>query len=204
MPKHKANDLARDERRKDVARLYIKGWTQTEIAEKLGKAQGTISSDLRIVQKEWRRSAVKAFESRHAIEIRKLDALERELWRAWEESLKPKRRVQIVKDPESGKETNRSNLTEQNGDPRFLALVQKCALARSELLQPRGAPQESPADVRAQFRLRRDRILAVAQALRERQRLAESRERPDAAQSGDVRSLDEAQPLSAPPAPPPA
>ena len=39
-------------RRTQVAELYLKGWTQAEIARKLGVSQGTISSDLKAIRKE--------------------------------------------------------------------------------------------------------------------------------------------------------
>lgn len=200
MPNQHTDRVARVARRKDVAKLYLKGWTQAAIAEKLGVAQGTISSDLRMVQKEWRQSAVRAVQARHVIEMAKLDALERELWEAWETSRQPTRGVGIVKEVATGKEMHRSNQKEQNGDPRFLAIVQKCLIMRGAIAQPRGS-QESPDDVETELRVRRDRVLAFIDTLRERKRMAEVREQSDSNQPGNVRALVESEVL--PPAPPP-
>ena len=41
------------QRRKQVAELYVQGWNQYAIAEKLGVTQPTICTELQRIQKEW-------------------------------------------------------------------------------------------------------------------------------------------------------
>ena len=65
-------------RRREVAALYLQGWAQGEIAEKLKIAQSTISLDLGRIQAAWRDSSVMDFHTRQVVELQKLDKLERE------------------------------------------------------------------------------------------------------------------------------
>ena len=34
--------------------LYLRGWTQAQIAAEVGLSQGMISNDLKLIQKRWR------------------------------------------------------------------------------------------------------------------------------------------------------
>jgi hypothetical protein len=123
-------ELAR--RRENVADLYIQGWTQTAIAKQVGVSQGTISTDLKAIQKAWCESAVRNFDTLRERELKKLDRLEREAWAAWERSQKPAQSAVIHSDGNGQKTQKR--VAEQCGDPRYLEQVHKCIVSRRALL----------------------------------------------------------------------
>lgn len=79
-----ASTLAK--RRKMVASLYVRGWHQDEIAERLGVATSTICRDLQILREEWERSTARNVSAIVAREVDSLMLQRRELWDAWEKS----------------------------------------------------------------------------------------------------------------------
>jgi hypothetical protein len=97
--------------RAHAAGLYLRGKTQTEIAQTLGVTQQQISYDLKIVRKRWEESAVREFAQRKSEELAKVDQLERTNWSGWEASW----------------ELNKPN-------PAFLRGVQWCIERRCALL----------------------------------------------------------------------
>jgi len=122
-------------RRREIADKYLRGVTQWDIAIELGVNQSTISRDLQALQKEWLASSLANLTQAKALELAKVDRLEREYWDAWERS----------------KRTSENSITEridgdiakikvllakesQVGDPRFLAGVEKCINKRCEIL----------------------------------------------------------------------
>lgn len=72
--------------RAEIARRYLQGQPQHRIAEALGLSQAQISLDLRAVRQEWLRSSLMNFNERKAMEIAKLDRVERAAWEAYEGS----------------------------------------------------------------------------------------------------------------------
>lgn len=80
----------RDKHRAEVAELTLKGKTQYEIAELLGVSAGTVSRDLAFVRAEWREQAQAAVAEQMALEVAKINVLERTHWDAWEESKDPR------------------------------------------------------------------------------------------------------------------
>ena len=115
-----------------MAALYLQGWAQAEIGEKLKIAQSTISLDLRRIHATWRESSVMDFHTRQVLELQKLDQLEREAWAAWERSQKPSQQAR-VKGGKSEQDADRV-VKNQIGDPRFLDQVHKCIASRRALL----------------------------------------------------------------------
>ncbi|MEW5724777.1 MAG: hypothetical protein AB1896_16815 [Thermodesulfobacteriota bacterium] len=138
-PKRTRAQIERD--RADIARLYLKGWTQQAITEWVCKTYYTerfltrqaIAKDLVAIQKEWRESTLRDFDEAKAKELAKLDELERTMWTAWERSLGEvtTRTVQQGR----GEDTVRTIRTEERqGDPRFLEGIMKCIERRCKLL----------------------------------------------------------------------
>jgi acyl-CoA-binding protein len=127
-------------RRKEVARLYMKGWFQADIAEKFGLTQQQISHDLKCIYRLWRQSTIKDFDKVKERELIKIDNLEAEYWKAWDESKleSEKQRKKYVDKEQRELNVERSTST---GDPRYLVGVQWCITKRSELLGL-NAPQE--------------------------------------------------------------
>lgn len=116
-----------------VVDLYIKGWTQTEIANHLDMAQGHISRIIKKVRNEWREQRVSDMDDLVNLELKKLDKLEREAWSAWERSQKPAQEAETVTKDGADLPTKKK-IKGQSGDPRHLAVVAKCIERRCELL----------------------------------------------------------------------
>lgn len=131
------------QRRERVARLYLEGKTQTEIAGELKVSQPTVSEDLAWVRGEWKKSAEFAFGDRVAEELARLDEVEREAWQAWERSKKKLKRVstktvknvpEASKDPAVEREEETSVEEGRDGDPRHLNVVMDCIDKRCKIL----------------------------------------------------------------------
>jgi len=125
--------LSRDRRR--ISDLYLQGWIQVAIAEKLGVSQTTVSRDLRALQDKWLESSLIDFDTVKATELAKIDNLERIYYDAWERSCEDAV-VQVAKAVESSKDTRKEGTKTtkgQVGDPRFLAGVQWCIDKRCKI-----------------------------------------------------------------------
>lgn len=70
----------------EVARLYLQGKYQSEIATARSVTQSSISKDLKVLQERWRRSADRDFNAAKQEQLAKIDLLEREAYAAWERS----------------------------------------------------------------------------------------------------------------------
>lgn len=120
------------QRRQQVADLYLQGWTQTAIAERLSARQGTISHDLKAIRQQWRESTLRDFDEAQGEELHKIDRVEREAWSAWDRSQKPSQSVR-VNGVGDGQQTQK-NVQNRHGDARLLEIVLKCSAARRTLL----------------------------------------------------------------------
>jgi hypothetical protein len=168
MPVARKHKVAIVQRRYKVADLYLQAWTQMAIAEHLGCAQTTVSSDLRWVQAQWRTSAVRDFDLAREVELQKIDRVERESWAAWERSQKPAQSAHI--NDEANQRRTRRHVRNQYGDPRFLEQVNKCIAMRSALLGLYRTPlAETDADGYS-VPERAARVVTIITALRDRER----------------------------------
>ena len=147
-------------RRYDVAQMNLAGMTLREIGEKLGVNAATVCRDLDWVREEWRKAAVENFDQARAIELARLNLVERKYWEAWNRSTEDKvtrieaygtpggqcgatlrvanhdaeRRATMIHDAE--RTTYRWEKTEtQSGRPSFLEGVLKCIGKRWKLLE---------------------------------------------------------------------
>lgn len=75
------------ERRVHVAKLYLEGKTQQEIADTFGINQSSVCRDLEAIRKMWRESAVADIGERQEIELAKIDHVEEQAWKAWNQSV---------------------------------------------------------------------------------------------------------------------
>lgn len=140
----KKQRLVIEQRRQKVSELALKSLSQAEIAAQLGVTQPTVSNDLKQVRELWRDSGIRDFELGVAMALRRLDLVEREAWEAWERSQKPAQSAVIV--GEGVSQPARKTLRNQNGDPRYLALVLRCEEARRALLALDAPRRTEPAD----------------------------------------------------------
>lgn len=123
----KEEAVALAERRRRVADLYVQGWRQADIGVRLGIDQGTVSRDLKTIQKEWAEQRVSDIDELKREQLEKIDRVEREAWDGWVRSQKPTR---TKEDSEKPKRTTKTTA----GDPRFLLIVDRCIERRSKIV----------------------------------------------------------------------
>jgi hypothetical protein len=180
-----------------VAELYLQCWTQAEIAAHLGVHQSTVSNDLTVLEHEWRESAIRDFDLARAEELKKLERIEREAWAAWEQSKKPAQSA--VMNGEGGAQTARKTIKNRHGDPRMMEIVIKCSAERSALLglAPQLSQAESHPHENISLGVRRDRVIAIAAQLCERERTGGAGADVATDVTSDVRSLDQSRQVEA-------
>ena len=137
MPRHDTEVLSR---RAEVARRYLQGEMQEQIAQSFGVTQGQISQDLKAIRAAWLASAVRDFDALKAQELAKIDAVEREYWLAWERSKKDKE-ISVQEGGEVDPQTRKPRIKKvvmrkegQAGNPAFLAGVLTCIERRCAIL----------------------------------------------------------------------
>jgi len=137
MPRHDTEVLSR---RTEVARRYLQGEMQEQIAQSFGVTQGQICQDLKAIRAAWLASAVRDFDALKAQELAKIDAVEREYWLAWERSKKDKE-ISVQEGGEVDPQTRKPRIKKvvmrkegQAGNPAFLAGVLTCIERRCSIL----------------------------------------------------------------------
>lgn len=133
-----------------TANMYLQGRPIADIAKEIGVSDATIRRDLRLIMEYWRRSAIYDFNQRKMRELAALELTEAEAWSAWRRSCESKiKTVHTVKSADSEGEEITTDIiaTEQrDGDPRFLAIIEKCITTRLKVigaLTPSGDTNES-------------------------------------------------------------
>ncbi len=176
--------------RADIARLYVRGKKQHEIAETLNRVQprrpyaisrGMVAYDLGAIRKAWLESALMDFNTKRAEQLAKIDYLEATAWDAWEKSLlESSSSTQYANaNPEGDATPSRLVLhtSPGAGDPRYLAVVQWCIDRRIRLLgldEPETLVQWTVQfDVKDWMRQREERLRDVGLMPTEYQVLAE-------------------------------
>ena len=132
------SQLTRD--RAKIAKLYLKGWLQVEIADELGLNQSTVSRDLAALRDKWQESALVDINEAKSKELAKIDTLEIEYWQAWRRSQEDAV-TQIDEKTGTGKDQETAKLTRkqserrvgQVGDAQFLRGVQWCIEQRCKI-----------------------------------------------------------------------
>ncbi len=144
-PKRSKVQIARD--RLEIARRYLQGQFQHEIAAALGMTQRMVSYDLRIVQKIWQQSmSTSQLNELRTKELAKIDNLERSYWQAWERSQQP--REVTIKGQSRDLVKVEKRCENRDGNPKFLAGVQWCIERRCNIL---GLDGSLKADVTGQI-----------------------------------------------------
>lgn len=151
------------ERKYRVADLYLKNVPCGLIAEKLKVTPATVSKDLKELREEWQESALLDFNARMGQELAKLDKVEVEAWEGWRMSIRDatihrkivEKALRVIKDEEGKKaiekseaktekqkkaemvvikELTNSEVRGQSGNPAYLQQIERCILARCQLL----------------------------------------------------------------------
>ena len=125
------------DRQRQVGDLYLARLSQPEIASRLRISQKTVSVDLKALRKQWLASALMDFNEAKARELAQIDKLEDEAYQAWERS-KQVKKTETSEKIVGGKlgDSLRAAVVkeDQYGDPRFLAIVDKCIERRTKIL----------------------------------------------------------------------
>jgi hypothetical protein len=162
-------------RREQVAQLYIEGATVSQTAQRLGVSMKTVERELKCIAKIWRKILERDFATAKAQELAKINRLEAAAWEAWERSLQDEQSTKVI--VEGGKKKAEKVTRKQPGDARFLDKVAWCIDKRCQILalaQPIGAPGTDNAD-NLTLDQRRQRVLALLNALLERERTEAAR-----------------------------
>ncbi|MGL6120346.1 MAG: helix-turn-helix domain-containing protein [Fusobacteriaceae bacterium] len=75
-----------EERRKRVSDLYLQGYAQYVIAEKVGVTQSQVSYDLKVLQRYWQIQSLENIDSIKQRELKKVDFIENEYFEQWQKS----------------------------------------------------------------------------------------------------------------------
>jgi hypothetical protein len=165
----------RESRRMRELEMYLRGVPLREIAAEVGMTIGGISKDLAELRAEFHREQRMSRVDRIALELAKIDHLERTYWDAWERSLREQIRTvtsreDVPLDLPKGANTGRTDgngdpapntpvmltktrvqrrVDQSMGNPAFLAGIQWCVDRRVKLL---GLDEPVKIDVNAQVR----------------------------------------------------
>ncbi len=126
--------------RMEIARYYLQGKSQIEIAQILSSetrkvTQQMVSYDLKIIQEGWLQSALRDFDEARAQELARIDALEREYWEAWERSKVPLKVTESERsDGNTSTKKAKIKQTDSIGNTKYLEGVQWCVERRCQLL----------------------------------------------------------------------
>ena len=133
-PSKKRTELSIEQRRAEVAHLYLQGLTQEEIAEAVGVSQPTVSIDLKAIQADWKAQSVEDLNDKKLLELAKLDEAERNAWEQFNRSCEDatKTRREVGADGEFGE--GYMEKVGQSGNPRYLDIVIRCIEKRCALL----------------------------------------------------------------------
>jgi hypothetical protein len=137
--------------RKKIARGYLEGKSQLEIAKDVGCTIQNISYHLGKIREEWLKTLVSDFDERKAKEVAKIDNLEEEAWAAFTRSCQNAETLQTEQDEvvvkirgedglptgetivEPGPVTTKRTSRGQAGDPRFLDKIAWCIDMRCKI-----------------------------------------------------------------------
>lgn len=133
-----------DQRRSIVAKLFLQGMWQSDIAKHVNVTQQQVSKDIAVIRDTWRKSTIEDYNSKVDEELAKINLLEQEYYDAWNRSKDPfkARSIKGRQVGESSEIVEKQERTEErNGDPRYLQGVQWCIEQRCKIL---GIPSKLP------------------------------------------------------------
>ena len=132
MPSDASRSLARLDRAREVAELYLRGLTQPAIAKRLGVGLATVNRDLKKIHADWQATACEARGAWVGKELARLALVEREAWKAWRKSQQDHEVISVKKTEGGIERTVRRE--GQAGDSVFLRRVLDVINKRCELL----------------------------------------------------------------------
>ena len=139
--------------RETIAREYLKGRYQHDIAVTLGISLATVKRDLAKIRRLWLESSLRDFDALKAEQLAKIDTVEAEAWAMWSRSCErlvrtSTQEVEATRYPGLNKRTDDEMGT---GDPRYLQIALQCVERRSKLLGLVAPEKVSQTDPSRQF-----------------------------------------------------
>lgn len=150
-PKRSKSEILRDRER--ITEMLLMGYTQKEIQKDINDTGGhnlsiqTISNDVKAIRTSWQKRALENYEELMNQEIDRINAMEKEVWRAWRASCRDSERETVEKiareiDDTDGEEfelvvkkvTTMVDKSGGVGDPRFLDKIITLQEERRKLL----------------------------------------------------------------------
>lgn len=134
-----------------LAALCLRGLTQAEMAARLNVCRQQVQYDLKELHRRWVAAQLADTEARKALELAKIDHVERTYWRAWRRSRKARQaRTRAKATAGAGAAKLRASLRREgrDGNPAFLAGVLRCIQRRAAILgldAPRTVAPTTPA-----------------------------------------------------------
>jgi hypothetical protein len=116
-----------------IARRYLHGDIQSDIAKDLKISQQMVSRDLKVIRERWLNSSLVDFNEMRARELARIDLVEAEAWAGWERSKRARTKTRMSGDTEQKPSHIVRTTTEEIGDPRFLDEVLKCVDKRCQI-----------------------------------------------------------------------
>lgn len=128
------NELEREQRRAEIARLYLTGLPQWKIGKALNIDTSQVNTELATLRERWRAAAIRDFDELRSQEVAKIDQVEVEFWQAWERSKQAKQKTSTKRKTGENPSDEAGVVREESyGDPRFLDGVLKCVEKRCQL-----------------------------------------------------------------------
>jgi len=123
-------------RRQNIAREYLKGRYQVDIAFDLSVSIATVKRDLAKIRQDWLNSALQNFDALKAEQLARIDTIEAEAWEMWSRSCEllvrtSEQNIEATKFPGRNTKTDR---IPGAGDPRYLQTALQCIERRCKLL----------------------------------------------------------------------
>lgn len=131
-----------------VASLYLQGYSIKQISLTLDEHYDKIKRSIHQVKDIWKKTAAADYDQHVANELSRIFLVETEAWDAWQKS----KRDDVSRSETTGKFYGKTRTrSRSNGDPRFLAVVQKCTEQRMKLLGLGTAPDDPNANRQSQI-----------------------------------------------------
>lgn len=150
-------------RQAQIAKLYLYGKTQAEIATEVASTTQQVSRELAIIHARWLSSALRDYNEAKAKELARLDELERTFLAEYQESKTEDGRTTKVTHQWSDEEKKTGNLRPRaslkkilgptTGDPRFLQGALDCVRERIKILGLVELPPPAPPPERGIVRI---------------------------------------------------
>ena len=122
------------ERRRKEYQLHLAGYTQEEIADKVGVHRSVVSRDLQAFRDSICPGEPPDVQEAYYVQMAKLDQLEHAYWSAWEESKLEKETRTAQRSAAEGRETVGLKRERQAGNPALLMGVFRCIVKRDGML----------------------------------------------------------------------